>query len=604
MRTRTQECASGGAGERGARGELDEAEQLAVLAQFAFLAQGRRAWEVKARYLWLRVRWERGDRTEETRTAAQVLAGDLARSGWAASATHARIIAARIALERGEFDVAEAELRGEARRRRRAPAEMRVQAWHAEALLRWRLGNPRAAQSALRAGMRTVSGYRASLGATELRVNAGASAYELGRLAVQVAIANGEPAGVLAWAERSRGCTMWLSPVRPPADDELAGRLAELRALEQDLDEAAVGDRDTRALVRRKAALEDVIRQKSWHASGFGAPAPEPPSVNDLRRALGARVLVEYVESEGVLYAVTLRDLRTRLQRIGPLADVEREADGLRFALNRIASGRGVRGWEEAMHDVFAQSASRLDALLFGPLRTTIGERPLVIVPTGTLHVLPWPTLPSCRGRALSVAPSAALWLQAVSRPRGEEGPIVLAAGPGVSHAAAELKALAGIYPEAKTLAGGTATARKVADALDGAELAHVIAHGSFRADNPLFSSLRMSDGPLTVYELERLSAAPQRVVLSACNAGLAAVRPDDELLGLPSALFALGATTLVASVLLVGDSQTGRMMFDFHRFLATGQEAPVALAEAQARAADGGVRALATAASFVCFGA
>lgn len=587
-----------------AKGDLDDAERLAVLAQQAFVDQGRGPWAVKARYLWLRVRWERGDRSEDTRQAAQALASDLGRAGWAGPAAHARIVAARIALERGEFGMADAELRSEARHGSGTPAEIRIQAWHAEALLRWRLGNARGAQSALRAGMRTLSAYRASLGATELRVNAGNGAYELGRLAMKIAVEGGEPGGVLTWAERSRACTVWLSPVRPPADDELARRLAQLRALDKELDEAAVGGQDTGAMLRRKAALEDIVRQKSWHASGFRAAGPAPPPLGTLRRALGGRVLVEFVESEGLLYAVTLRDRRSRLVCLGPAADVEREADGLRFTLNRIAAGRGVRGWEEAMRDVFAQSADRLDALLFQPLRSTIGERPLVIVPTGALHLLPWPALPACRGRALSVVPSAALWLQAASRPRVDDAPIVLAAGPGVSHAAEELRALAGIYPAARTLGGGSATARKVAAAMDGAGLAHVIAHGSFRADNPLFSSLRMADGPLTVYELERLAAAPQRVVLSACNAGLAEVRPDNELLGLSAALFALGTTTLIASVLLVGDSQTGRMMIDFHRALAAGVDAPAALAAAQLKAGECGLRALASAASFVCFGA
>ena len=52
-------------------------------------------------------------------------------------------------------------------------------------------------------------------------------------------------------------------------------------------------------------------------------------------------------------------------------------------------------------------------------------------------------------------------------------------------------------------------------DALDGAWLAHIAAHGSFRADSPLFSSLRMHDGPLTVYDFEQLRRAPYRLVLS-----------------------------------------------------------------------------------------
>ena len=51
--------------------------------------------------------------------------------------------------------------------------------------------------------------------------------------------------------------------------------------------------------------------------------------------------------------------------------------------------------------------------------------------------------------------------------------------------------------------------ARRVLGALDGAPLAHIAAHGTFRADSPLFSSLRMDDGPLTVHDFERLGRAP-----------------------------------------------------------------------------------------------
>ena len=54
-------------------------------------------------------------------------------------------------------------------------------------------------------------------------------------------------------------------------------------------------------------------------------------------------------------------------------------------------------------------------------------------------------------------------------------------------------------------LGDGTATAARVLDAIDGARVVHFAAHGTFRADSPLFSALRLDDGPLTVYDLERL---------------------------------------------------------------------------------------------------
>ena len=37
----------------------------------------------------------------------------------------------------------------------------------------------------------------------------------------------------------------------------------------------------------------------------------------------------------------------------------------------------------------------------------------------------------------------------------------------------------------------------------------HVAAHGTFRADSPMFSSLRLDDGPMTVHDVERLRRAP-----------------------------------------------------------------------------------------------
>ena len=92
------------------------------------------------------------------------------------------------------------------------------------------------------------------------------------------------------------------------------------------------------------------------------------------------------------------------------------------------------------------------------------------------------------------------------------------------------------------------ATADKVLSALDGAWLAHIAAHGIFRADSPLFSSLRMHDGPLTVYDFERLHRAPYRLVLSSCEGGVLAPAGANELLGLVSSLLPLGTAGIIAA--------------------------------------------------------
>ena len=171
----------------------------------------------------------------------------------------------------------------------------------------------------------------------------------------------------------------------------------------------------------------------------------------------------------------------------------------------------------------------------------------------------------------------------------------VLVAGPRLDHAEPEVSALAALYTQPRVLTGADATAETVRDAIDGADLVHIAAHGRFRSDNPQFSALDLCDGALTVYDLERLRRAPRRIVLSACDSGLSAVHPGDELMGLAGALFSLGTSTLVASVVPVPDDTTREFMLEFHRALCAGSTPAAALAHAQQRVDAHG---------FVCFGA
>ncbi|HKT04775.1 MAG TPA: CHAT domain-containing protein, partial [Rugosimonospora sp.] len=176
--------------------------------------------------------------------------------------------------------------------------------------------------------------------------------------------------------------------------------------------------------------------------------------------------------------------------------------------------------------------------------------------------------------------------------------------GPRLPEAGDEVAALAARLPGSRVLAGTGATAGAVLRALDGTRLAHIAAHGTFRADNPLFSTVELADGPLTAYELERLGRAPGCVVLSACDAGRSGVRPGDELIGFTAVLLGLGTRSLVASLLPVPAERTATLMLDLHRRMRAGCGPAQALAEAQREFAAGGDGvAYATAAAFLCFG-
>src|SRR5207245_3953769 len=140
-----------------------------------------------------------------------------------------------------------------------------------------------------------------------------------------------------------------------------------------------------------------------------------------------------------------------------------------------------------------------------------------------------WGLLPSLTDRPVTVAPSAATWLHAAGPATPGTGD-VFAAGPGLPAARTEVAAIARHDPTATTLLGKHATVPAVLAALDGADLAHIAAHGVLRTDNPLLSAIELADGPLTVYDLERISRAPRTVVLPACQSGVNAVRAGDEL--------------------------------------------------------------------------
>jgi CHAT domain-containing protein len=194
------------------------------------------------------------------------------------------------------------------------------------------------------------------------------------------------------------------------------------------------------------------------------------------------------------------------------------------------------------------------------------------------MHAIPWSLLPALRQRAFSVAPSASAWLRARTAPAPAGRQVLLARGPGLSTAGAEVPALAKFYGDATVLEEGEATTDKVLRALDGAWLAHIAAHGTFRADSPLFSSLLMHDGPLTVYDLERLGRAPYRLVLSSCESGVVAPAGADELLGLVSSLLPLGTAGIVAAVVPLNDEAVVPAMLDLHRCLRAGRTLAEAL--------------------------
>ena len=581
-------------------GDPAHAVEQGTLAADDFDRQGRTAWGALARVRLLAARLCLGGPAGVPSSAAATAADALDDAGWAPDAVEARVLAGRLALAEGDLGAAHAHLGAAGRRRSAGPVGMRALAWYGEALLRLSTGNRHGAVSAVAAGVRLLDEHQTSLGATDLRASAAGRRTDLTGIALRVELGAGRADRVLHWAERGRARRLH-HPLDPPHDPLLAHHLDELRAVVSGVEEARREGRGAAHLAARQAALERAVRDHCRRRDGTGRHPSGPPSADALAGALGDAALVEYVELDGTLYAVVVVGGDPWVRRVGPASVTGACADRLSLALHRLVAARPGPAALTGV-DRLRRAAADADAALLRPLADLTGDRPLVVVPTGALQAVPWAALPSCAGRAVTLAPSATVWHSA-QRPTPAPGEVLAAAGPGLPGARADTDAVCRAYRRTRVLAGGEATVAAVLAALTGASVAHLAAHGRIRGDNPLFSSLRFADGPLTVYDLERLGSAPHTVVLAACDAGRSVVRAGDEPLGLTAAFLALGTRQLVAPVAPVPDGPTADMTAGFHTRLARGLTAARALAEAQ-QAVAGEPEATAAAVAFVCTGA
>jgi CHAT domain-containing protein len=142
----------------------------------------------------------------------------------------------------------------------------------------------------------------------------------------------------------------------------------------------------------------------------------------------------------------------------------------------------------------------------------------------------------------------------------------------------AEVKSVASLLPFPELFLGGDATTEVLRQRGSSSNLLHIATHGSYRQDNPMFSSIRMGDGYLNLYDLYQMRLPSKLVTLSGCATGMNFVSAGDELLGLQRGLFCAGASSLLLSLWDVHDQSTARLMEAFYKNYIAGQDLAAAL--------------------------
>ena len=579
-----------------AAGRPGDAKEHARRARRLFRTQDRLHWEARTALVLAEARYAAGEHSMALlRYAEQVAARlDAIRVG---ETMQAHLLAGRIALSRGSVTQAGPHLERAAKSRRGGPPLPRSVAWLARALQADALGNTRAAVTACSRGLDALEEHQMRLGATELRAYGTAHGAELATLAQRDALRRGDVRRLLFWSERWRATALAARSAPIREDKELAAELEALRSVSRLLGETEMAASRRNALEREQRRLEAAVQARTRRLPGSHKPGEGEFNLDELFDELGPSTLIELVTVDSALHAIIVRGRRVRLHTVGSIP--ERDVQMNRFVLRRLAHRPSQPDGELMLK----HAGTRLESAVLGGASAELGDGPVVVIPPARLGAVPWTLMPSLRDRVVTVAPSASSWLRARRMSPPSPRRVALVVGPGLATMGAEVEPLRSRYPEAVVHGHGSATADHVLSALDGAWLAHIAAHSTFRADNPMFSSILLDDGPLTVHDFERLGRAPYQMVLAGCDSGVAAPVGADELLGLVSSLGPLGAAGIVASVVPVNDIAAVPLMLALHDALRRGAPLPEALQAARQAAGDDPLAA-ATAHSFVALGA
>ncbi len=341
----------------------------------------------------------------------------------------------------------------------------------------------------------------------------------------------------------------------------------------------------------RESAVSEITRQLQ-HRGDKSLATVETLDVAALQHDLGRdTALVEYFSLDGELLAFVVTDEEVRVVRhLGQEDQVGAVLGRLQFQINSLRFGaEHMRNHLDELTRRARHHLGDLYDLLLEPVEKFLGERRLVVVPYRQLHYVPFQALHDgshyvIERREVCYAPSAVVLRRCLAAPQRQLNHALLL---GVSDAQAprvrdEILNLAPLFPSAEALIGESATVAALRKGAAGADILHLACHGQFRSDNPLFSSLRLADGWLTVRDAYDLELRCGLAVLSACETGINAVAPGDEIIGLARGFFSAGAPSLVVTHWTVDDEETATLMADFYKRLLAGDNPAAALRSAQ----------------------
>ncbi|MDQ2782884.1 MAG: CHAT domain-containing protein [Actinomycetota bacterium] len=530
-------------------------------------------WQAKADV----TRWQAylSDKGGPTRVAREIRAASLLPDA-STSAREVSLIAAEAHLALGHVGEAVGLLSQVNRRSTSDPLSSRLHQHLVRAGVARAAGDLPAARRELRGGLTRLAEQQARHHSLDLRTAMAVHGNRLAELDLRMALESVSAKAVFDSLERWRAMSHRRTAVTPSVDPELAALVSSLRLAAEDVRNAGPSGR-SETLRRRQRVLERQVREREWSLQGEGR-AERSTTLTALRPTLVDRSadIVAYFVLDHRLGAVAVAEGRTTVHTLAAWADVESLMTRIRADLDALAGRLLPDPLRQAIAQSLMHDLVKLDDALLPGALADVDE--LIVIPSRTLGAAPWSLLPRRRTRPTTVALSATGWLRGmtslVTAPK-----VTAMAGPGLVLSGAEVSAVAQQWRNGVAVTSERGSAGGLAEAMVTNDVVHVAAHGSHNHDNPLFSSIRLADGPLYAYDIPADGTVASHVVLSACDLGLVTPRRGGEVLGLTAALLGIGSRCVVSGVSRIDDHVAFETMVRYHEHLAAGLDSARALA-------------------------
>jgi CHAT domain-containing protein/Tfp pilus assembly protein PilF len=471
-------------------------------------------------------------------------------------------------------------------------------------LLREKQGDLNDAEALYEQAIEVREGVRTAARLEEFKTVVADQSAELYSRAILLKIRSGKADEAFDLSERARARTLLDQingariDMRRSADQEMIEREQSLRFELASLEKKLRGEMargcapeactvlEERLKQARQSYAEVIVRLKASNPEYAELQGYSPVSRVEIQRLLapGTTLLSYYVTASKTLIFVITRDSLRVVE--SPAGEKE-----LRNAIDWFRSFASLRGPESV-------SLRQLHGWLIAPVRQYIETRTVCVIPHAILHQLPFAALYDGKAyfgeqHTIYYLPAASILPSIERRSRRASKSLLAlaearAAGrPSLRYVDQEAEAIARLY-YGKALLSGKASKAEFLRLAPYYNILHIASHAELNTRSPLFSRILLSpdqngDHLLEVRDIYDLNLSrTSLVVLSACETQLGSQSRGDDIVGLNRAFIYAGAPTVIASLWMVDDQATGRLMRSFYTHMKRGIRKAEALRMAQ----------------------